>query len=130
MKFTVEHIGLPARDPGALHAWYVRTLGGAVVWQDENAPVYFVRLPGGLIVEIYACRRSAPDTGDNSLAGFRHLALQVASLEEARTELERRGAVFTEPVKPAGGGGRVQFFTDPEGNLLHLTERPEGSVFL
>jgi predicted enzyme related to lactoylglutathione lyase len=31
-----------------------------------------------------------------------------------------------EPVKPAGGGGRVLFFSDPEGNLFHLVERPVG----
>jgi hypothetical protein len=36
---------------------------------------------------------------------------------------------FTEQPKPAGGGGRVLFFADAEGNLLHLVERPQGSVF-
>ena len=33
------------------------------------------------------------------------------------------------PVKPAAGGGRILFFTDPEGNLLHLVERPADSAF-
>jgi hypothetical protein len=37
---------------------------------------------------------------------------------------------FTEDLKPAGGGGRVLFFQDPEGNLLHLVERtPESALF-
>jgi hypothetical protein len=31
---------------------------------------------------------------------------------------------FTEEIKPAAGGGRVLFFEDGEGNLLHLVERP------
>jgi hypothetical protein len=37
---------------------------------------------------------------------------------------------FPEDPKPAGGGGSVQFFADAEGNLLHLVERPQDSVFL
>jgi catechol 2,3-dioxygenase-like lactoylglutathione lyase family enzyme len=32
-------------------------------------------------------------------------------------------AETSQPVKPAGGGGRVLFFPDPEGNLLHFVER-------
>lgn len=130
MQFLVEHIGLPSRDPQALHEWYVRVLDGTVLWQDAAVPVYFVRLAGGTMLEICPCQRSSADTGDNSVSGLRHLALQVESLDTARAELEERGVQFTEPVKPAGGGGRVQFFADPEGNLLHLVERPAGSVFL
>jgi predicted enzyme related to lactoylglutathione lyase len=42
-------------------------------------------------------------------------------------ELERRGLEFTEEIKPAGGGGRVLFFQDLEGNLLHLVERTADS---
>jgi hypothetical protein len=34
---------------------------------------------------------------------------------------------FTEDIKPAGGGGSVLFFQDPEGNLLHLVERTANS---
>jgi hypothetical protein len=37
---------------------------------------------------------------------------------------------FDDPIKPAGGGGRVLFLKDPEGNLLHLVERPSGHFML
>ena len=30
---------------------------------------------------------------------------------------------FTEEIHPAAGGGRVLFFADGEGNLLHFVER-------
>jgi predicted enzyme related to lactoylglutathione lyase len=53
----------------------------------------------------------------------------VDSIESAKKELEQRGVRFSEDVKPAGGGGRVLFFQDCEGNLLHLVERPDGSIF-
>jgi predicted enzyme related to lactoylglutathione lyase len=51
----------------------------------------------------------------------------VTSIEAAKSELEKRGVTFTEPIKPAGGGGRVLFFQDPEGNLLHFVERSTDS---
>jgi hypothetical protein len=43
--------------------------------------------------------------------------------------MEQRGVAFTDPLKPAGGGGRVLFFKDAESNLLHLVEHPADSVF-
>lgn len=129
MKFVVEHIGVPSQSPTVLQEWYVRVLGAEIVWQDPTVPLYFVKLAGGLVLEIGPCKRVVADVGDNSVAGIRHFALQVESIEVAKKELEARGVVFTEPVKPAGGGGSVLFFKDAEGNLLHFVERPVGSVF-
>lgn len=130
MKFAVEHIGLPARDPAALKDWYARALGAELVFENgQTPPAFFLRLPGGIMLEIYEGDFSLKETSDNALNGWRHLALRVDSLESAREELTRKGLEFNEPVKPAGGGGRVLFFKDPEGNLLHLVERPSGSLF-
>jgi glyoxylase I family protein len=130
MKMTVEHLGLPSHDPAALKDWYVNTLGAEVVFENgQTPPAFFLALAGGLMLEIYQGGSSLKETGDNALAGWRHLALRVDSIEEARAALEKKGVTFTEAVKPAGGGGRVLFFRDGEGNLLHLVERPEGSIF-
>ena len=84
-------------------------------------------LPGGLLLELYPAVHARPEIADNSLAGWRHLALRVDSVDAAQAELSRRGVRFTESPKPAGWGGRVLFFADPEGNLLHLVERPADS---
>jgi glyoxylase I family protein len=127
---SVEHIGLAAREPRELADWYCRVLGGDLVFQtDGNTPAFFVKLGGGLIMELYAAEKSLDDTGYNRLAGWRHLALRVDSLDSARTSLTVRGVKFDEPPKPAGGGGQVLFFQDPEGNLLHLVERFRNSTF-
>jgi glyoxylase I family protein len=131
MNFIVEHLGLPARNPIALKDWYVKTLDARLVFDNgQTPPAFFLALPGGLMIEIYQGDLSLKETGVNSLAGWRHLALQVSSLEKTKTELEARGISFPDPIKPAGGGGRVLFFRDAEDNLLHLVERPAGSLFV
>ncbi len=126
MDITIEHIGLPARQPGALKDWYARTLGATVAFEDPKIPAFLLKLGNGPMLEIYPANNSTAETANNTLAGWRHVALRVENLDAARQELERRGVVFTGEVKPAGGGGRVLFFADPENNLLHLVERPTG----
>ncbi len=130
LKFSVEHLGLPARDTVALKDWYVRVLNAKLRFDNgQTPPAFFLELGDGLMIEIYAATGSVKETANNGVAGWRHVALRVDSIEPVQTELARRGAVFTEPPKPAGGGGRVLFFADAEGNLLHLVERPKESVF-
>jgi glyoxylase I family protein len=129
MNFLIEHIGLAAQNTTALKDWYVSVLGAQLIYTDvKTPPAYFLKLPGGPLIEIYAGGYGLAGTGDNSLAGWRHLALRVASLDEAQVELARHGVNFSEAIKPAGGGGRILFFKDVEGNLLHLVERPMDSV--
>jgi glyoxylase I family protein len=128
MQFSFEHLGLPARDPVALKNWYVKTLDATVAFDNgQNPPMFLLRLPGGVMIEIYSGDFSREETANNKLTGWRHVALRVANLETAKHELEKRGVVFREEIKPAGGGGRVLFFSDAEGNLLHLVERSADS---
>ena len=128
MEFSLEHIGFLARDPEALKNWYVNTLGAKVEFTNSSKPPsYLVRLPGGVMLEIMPAASFENNPSSNTVTGFRHLALWVKNIEAARETLEKRGVKFTETIKPAGGGGRVLYFTDAEGNLLHFVERlPEG----
>lgn len=129
MNFSLEHIAIPAANPAALRDWYIRVLGARPVWDNgQNPPVCLFALPGGAWIEIYAAEAPLAERGNNKLGGFRHLALRVDSLEAAKAELEKRGVTFTGEIRPAGGGGRVLFFADLEGNLLHLVERPKDSA--
>jgi glyoxylase I family protein len=127
VNISVEHIAIPATNPVALKNWYERVLGAKPVWENgQNPPACLISL-GNVWFEIYAAEKSLPDTANNKLAGFRHLALRVDSLVAAKAELEKRGVKFTEEIRPAAGGGKVLFFEDGEGNLLHLVERPNDS---
>lgn len=124
-SYRIEHLGFAAADPASLADWYCRVLDGRLVWNNgATPPALFVELPGSLVLEIYPSASRAPETGLNHVAGFRHLALRVEDIDAARVVLESRGVQFNDVVKPAGGGGRVLFFRDPEGNLLHLVDRP------
>lgn len=124
MNFAVEHLGLPARDPGVLADWYVRNLSAELLYADkETPPSYFVRLPGGVLLEIYLARLSYPETANNKLAGWRHVGLRVDSIAAAKSVLESRGMKFNSEIDTAFAGGLVLYFADGEGNLLHLVER-------
>jgi catechol 2,3-dioxygenase-like lactoylglutathione lyase family enzyme len=127
MIFSIEHLGLAARNTPSLRDWYINTLGAELLFSNnENPPAFLLRLPGGVVIEIYPAHDHINATSNNRLAGWRHIALRVDTIESARAKLESRGVQFQEEPKPAGGGGRVLFFKDEEGNLLHLVERPPG----
>jgi catechol 2,3-dioxygenase-like lactoylglutathione lyase family enzyme len=79
------------------------------------------------MLEVYQANSSSKETHDNKLAGWRHVALRVDSIESTKSLLEAKGVKFSNPIKPAAGNGRVLFFEDPEGNLLHLVERAADS---
>jgi glyoxylase I family protein len=126
MNFQLEHIGIPAKDSVALKNWYQQTLNARHLWDNGQTPPTSLLALGDVWLEIYPAEQALPDTANNKLAGFRHLALRVDSLDAAKAELHRRGVKFTEEIRPAAGGGKVLFFADGEGNLLHLVERPAG----
>jgi glyoxylase I family protein len=129
VTFTFEHLGLAARDPLALKNWYVRVLGARVVFEsNEGFPVLLAFSGTDSMIEIYAGDSSLPDVSNNKLNGWRHVAVRVPSLEVAKADLEKCGVQFTESPRPAAGGGRILFFQDPEGNLLHLVERTADSA--
>jgi len=130
MNYCVEHFGLAACCPAKLKDWYVEVLEAKCIFENkETPPAFLLKLPGGVLLEIYPAQSDHPESSDNLLSGWRHVALQVSSIEEAQKVLTGKGIIFEEPIKPAGGGGRVLFFKDPENNLLHLVERTAGSPF-
>ena len=88
MNFNLEHVGVPAKDSVALKTWYERTLGARHLWDNGQSPPTCLIALGNVWLEIYPADKSAPQTADNKLAGFRHLALRVDSIDMAKAELE------------------------------------------
>ena len=127
LNISIEHIAVPSPDPARLAHWYQHVLGAREVFNSgSQPPTCLMALPDGGYFEIYAADLPQETPPNNKRAGFRHVALRVASINQTRAELEKHGVRFTEPEREAAGGGRVLFFADCDGNLLHLVERPAG----
>lgn len=125
----IEHIGIAARDTTALADWYCETLGFRIVSRsDDTPPSYFVAAPNGTMLEIISANQAPQAEHDPRDPGIRHIAIAVDDFEGTVAELKGKGVTFTGEVIDLPGGGNVVFFTDAEGNLLHLVHRPEPFV--
>ncbi len=115
----IEHSAIASPDPAALAEWYVDTLGFVINYRGSTA--FFIKAPDGSMIEII------PSEGVRAGAtlktpGLRHLALTVTDFDAVYAGLKAKGVQFvSEPL--AAKGNKVVFFTDPEGNYLHLLER-------
>jgi len=115
----LEHTAIASRAPATLAQWYVDYLGWVINFQYDGN--YFVKAPNGAMLEII------PAEGDSSeqkmrTPGLRHLAVSVSDFDEAYQRLRARNVHFlTEPVE--NQGNRLAFFTDCDGNYLHLVQR-------
>jgi catechol 2,3-dioxygenase-like lactoylglutathione lyase family enzyme len=120
----IEHVAIASPDIAALAAWYVQTLGFEIVYQSPNA--IFVKAADGSLIEII---HSEGDPGARTLKtpGIRHLALTVTEFDAVYANLKAKNVDFvSEPQESKGN--KVVFFTDPEGNFLHLLQRAKPLV--
>ncbi len=120
MLFTgLEHTAIASRSPKDLAQWYVDNLGWVINFEYDGN--YFVKAPNGAMLEIVPSIGDAPETGAKT-PGLRHLAVMVSDFDQAYAELKSKGVNLAgEPFEVKGN--RLVFFTDPEGNLLHLIAR-------
>lgn len=115
----IEHTAIAAADIAALADWYVDMLGFEINYKSAGA--IFVRAENGTMLELIHADGDRPATTMKT-PGIRHLALTVEDFDAAYVRLNSRGIHFiTEPME--NKGNRVVFFTDPEGNILHLLQR-------
>lgn len=121
MFIGLEHTAIASPDPERLAQWYADHLGFRINYRyDGNV---FVKASNGTMIEIIHSEgaRAAQRLKD---PGIRHLAIEVADFDAAYQHLKEKGLSFiTEPIN--NQGNRLVFFTDPEGNFLHLLKRPE-----
>jgi glyoxylase I family protein len=115
----IEHTAIAAADVAALADWYVDVLGFVINYRSANA--IFVKASNGTLIEIIHSEGDRPPQGMKT-PGLRHLALTVTDFDAAYDRLKSKQVSFLgEPQESKGN--RVVFFTDPEGNILHLLYR-------
>jgi glyoxylase I family protein len=122
MLFTgLEHTAIASPEPKALAEWYVRTLGFQINFEYDGN--YFVKAPNGAMLEIIPSQGEAPQTGMKT-PGLRHLAVMVSDFDAAYEDLRSKSVQFLgDPF--VNQGNRLAFFTDLDGNILHLISRPQ-----
>lgn len=82
-----------------------------------------LRLPDGTQVELFSFPDPPKRPSYPEACGLRHLAFEVADIDEAVAELERKG-VAVEPLRvDEFTGKQFTFFADPDGLPLELYER-------
>ncbi|MFH1008211.1 MAG: VOC family protein [Candidatus Latescibacterota bacterium] len=125
MFLGIEHVAIAAQDTDALSKWYCDVLDFTVAYKNAKTPAtYFVRGASGSMIEIIPAGEACPVLHDEKDPGLRHLAISVDDFDAAYADLQAKGVSFTSGPKEASGGVKLVFFTDSEGNLLHLIYRP------
>jgi len=119
MILGLEHTAIASPNPSQLAEWYVHTLGFTINYQ--SATTTFVKAPNGYMIEIITAEGGRATSGMKD-PGLRHLAVLVSDFDKVYADLRSKRIQFlTEPSEIKGN--KVVFFTDPEGNILHLIER-------
>jgi len=120
----IEHVAIASPDPERLAGWYVDALGFRINYRSQNSRTVFVKSQDGSMIEIIEAARAAEGGFQKNDPGLRHLALTVDDFPGACAALRERGIVFLGEPSSHGGNSLV-FFTDPDGNILHLMHREE-----
>jgi len=119
MFLGLEHTAIASPSPAKLAQWYVDHLGFRINFEYDGN--YFVRAQNGSMLEIIPSEgvRAEQKMRDE---GIRHLAIDVTDFDAAYAALQAQGVNFA--GKPyVNQGNRLVFFTDCDGNFVHLIQR-------
>jgi glyoxylase I family protein len=120
MIIGIEHTAIASPNPEKLARWYVDYLGFTINYQSATSKTTFIKAPNGSMFEIILSRgERAPQTPKDP--GLRHVAIAVDDFEADYRKLKAAGIQLEEPVDSKGV--RLVFFTDLDGNILHLIQR-------
>jgi glyoxylase I family protein len=115
----LEHTAIASPSPAKLAQWYVDHLGFRINFEYDGN--YFVRAANGAMLEIIPSEGARAEQKMRD-EGIRHLAIQVSDFDAAHASLQKQGVNFTgQPY--VNQGNRLVFFTDCDGNFVHLIQR-------
>src|SRR6476469_9970704 len=122
MVSGIEHTAIASPDPRRLAQWYVEHLGFVIYYQSASSSTCFVKAPDGSMIEIIESSGDLPAAPSMRDPGIRHMALTVADFDAAYEGLRAKSVHFLGDPEDKGGN-RIVFFTDCDGNILHLLKR-------
>jgi catechol 2,3-dioxygenase-like lactoylglutathione lyase family enzyme len=119
-------MAIAAKDTAALARWYVDTLGFRIVVDGGAGGTYFVGPPeDAALIEIIKASDAPPHQRAQNDPGWSHLAFTVTDFDQVVTDLTAKNVTFTRAPSMSGGGDRLAFFLDGEGNVLQIVSRPQ-----
>ncbi|WP_434634168.1 VOC family protein [Chromobacterium sp. CV08] len=127
----LHHVGfsVPKQLVGPMHDFYRQVFGLPADpgrWHIPGVPGYFLEMPDATQLHIMGNDGVSPYAqGEGRDPVCNHLALTVASLEQAAEELRRRGIDFFGQRNVAAAELSQLFVRDPAGNLLELRQRQD-----
>jgi lactoylglutathione lyase len=126
----VDHVGIRVTDEASALAFY-RQFGFDVTFRAEGAPVVIVRNAQGVEIN-FIVNGAPPPEGKNVLMdvadthpGYTHVALRVASVDNAVAQLQSLGIEITEGPVRLGSGVSI-FIRDQDRNVIELREVQAG----
>jgi catechol 2,3-dioxygenase-like lactoylglutathione lyase family enzyme len=111
---------LATADPDRARDFYERTLGLGLLADEESALVFDA---GGSELRLQKVEEVRPPAG--TALGWRVDDIELA-LDGLEVDVERYDSLEQDErgIWTAPSGARVAWFTDPDGNILSLTEPP------
>jgi glyoxylase I family protein len=118
----IEHTAIASPDPERLAKWYVDHLDFQINYRSSNSKTHFVKAADGSMIEIIESKGASPGVSGMKDPGIRHMAILVTDFDAECARLKEKGvAILSEPAM--SGGNSTLFFTDCDGNILHLLHR-------
>ena len=118
----IEHTAIASPDPERLAQWYVDHLQFQINYKSSNSRTHFVKAADGSMIEIIESQGAAAGHSGMKDPGIRHMAITVTDFEGECRRLEDLGVAFLTEPQTVSGNSTV-FFTDCDGNILHLLHR-------
>ncbi|HWB84369.1 MAG TPA: VOC family protein [Bryobacteraceae bacterium] len=118
----IEHTAIASPDPYKLAQWYVDHLDFVVNYRSGTSKAVFIKAANGSMIEIIESNAATRPAQDMRDPGLRHIAIAVTDFEEAYQKLKSKGVGFL-TAPELRSGNQVVFFTDCDGNILHLLQR-------
>ena len=121
----IDHLAIVARDTAALAKWYCDHFGFAEISNNgATPPTIFVKGEVGSAIEVMPANDTSVTRADFWDAGIRHIAIITTDFDDAMATLQKLGVELVGPERVPVGGGRLQSFRDPEGNIAQVLWRP------
>lgn len=126
---SLDHVKYYVMDLEKVSNFYVNKLGFQVV---KSSPEWRMVVGGGITIDLETPADSnkmkdekiaSPQGRHGHKPGHTHTAFRVADVEKSYEELKSKGVeFFMKPFTNQNSKRTIAFFTDPEGNVFHITD--------